>query len=189
MPASENESLSSIPMQAAGSPISSQETAEKILRSRADLSYLFFDGVEIENVVARLSVANCEHNRFGLQSSWFLDRINCVYPGAQNRIICERNHITCEWAVQETLVCQTALRGNRAALNSHGNIVCLPHLEITVCICTIGLNIQTVFHLLPRRIPRPWGREGMRERFLAASRCDLSYIANLFRLIPTSTVV
>ena len=32
----------------------------------------------------------------------------------------------CEWAVQETLVCHTA-----AALNSHGNFVCLRHLEIT----------------------------------------------------------
>jgi len=47
----------------------------------------------------------------------------------------------CEWAVQETLVCHTA-----AALNSHGNFVCLRHLEINLYILAIRLNTQTVFH-------------------------------------------
>ena len=56
MPASENEGSPPNPLQAAGLPISSRETAEKILQSRADLSYQFFDGVEIQNVVARQSL-------------------------------------------------------------------------------------------------------------------------------------
>ena len=41
-----------------------------------------------------LFVANCKHNRLRLQLSWFFDRFNCDHPDVQNRIICERNHIT-----------------------------------------------------------------------------------------------
>ena len=52
----------------------------------------------------------------------------------------------CEWAVQETLVCNTAAAPILAALNSHGNSVCLRHLEINLYILAIGLKTQTVFH-------------------------------------------
>lgn len=48
--------------------------------------------------------------------------------------------------VYQTQVCQTVPAPISAALNLHNNIVCLPHLEITVCIRAIELIIQTVFH-------------------------------------------
>ena len=40
-------------------------------------------------MLARLCVVTCNHNRFGLQSSWFSTRINCVYSAHQTRINCE----------------------------------------------------------------------------------------------------
>ena len=56
MPASENEESPSKQLHEVGLPISLQEVAEETLRSRADLSYQFFDNVEINNVVARQSL-------------------------------------------------------------------------------------------------------------------------------------
>ena len=56
-----------------------------------------------------LRVANCNHNRFGLQSSRFLDRINCDYRGVKTELTANEttliatrlqssgsNHINCE---------------------------------------------------------------------------------------------
>ena len=56
-----------------------------------------------------LGVANCNHNWFGLQSSRFLDRINCDYRGVKTELIANEttliatrlqssgsNHINCE---------------------------------------------------------------------------------------------
>ena len=56
-----------------------------------------------------LGVANCNHNWFGLQSSRFLDRINCDYRGVKTELIANEttlfatrlqssgsNHIICE---------------------------------------------------------------------------------------------
>ena len=63
-----------------------------------------------EQAVGRIvRVANCNHNRFGLQSSRFLDRINCDYRGCKTELIANEttliatrlqssgsNHIICE---------------------------------------------------------------------------------------------
>ena len=41
-------------------------------------------------------VVNCTYLALGLQSSGIFARINCVYPGCQTHINCERNQIICD---------------------------------------------------------------------------------------------
>ena len=43
-----------------------------------------------------LTVVNCTYLALGLQSSGIFDRIDCVYPGCQTHINCERNQIICD---------------------------------------------------------------------------------------------
>ena len=43
-----------------------------------------------------LSVVNCTYLALGLQTSRIFARINCVYPGRQTHINCERDQIICD---------------------------------------------------------------------------------------------
>ena len=43
-----------------------------------------------------LRVMNCTYLALGLQTSGIFARINCVYPGCQTHINCERNQIICD---------------------------------------------------------------------------------------------
>ena len=48
-------------------------------------------GAEIQVIVV-----NCTYLALGLQLSRIFARINCVYPGCQTHINCERNQIICD---------------------------------------------------------------------------------------------
>nr|WP_320144515.1 pentapeptide repeat-containing protein [uncultured Cohaesibacter sp.] len=56
MPNSKIEGSEAKSLPKAGDPISKPDAAKQVLLSRADLSYQFFDGVQIDNVVARQSL-------------------------------------------------------------------------------------------------------------------------------------
>ena len=46
--------------------------------------------------VDTIDVVNCTYLALGLQTSRIFARINCVYPGRQTHINCERDQIICD---------------------------------------------------------------------------------------------
>lgn len=56
MPNKDHEGGSSKGLIALGTPISSSDIASRMLKSRSDISYHFFDGVELDNIVSRQSL-------------------------------------------------------------------------------------------------------------------------------------